>query len=366
MTCCPPNACAVVMAGGRGERFWPLSRTARPKQLLDLFGGRTLVRQAVDRLEGLVPPERVWIITARDLLDATRAAVPGVPAAQVVGEPCGRDTAAACALGTELAGAWGGEEVPVVILTADHLMGDLDGFRRTLADVLGHVASRPVLATIGIPPTSPSTGFGYIEAGDRLDVAGPTAFHEVRRFVEKPDRATAEAYLAGGRHLWNSGMFAWTVRTFREALRQHRPALAEAMAAVGPAVRADTLDATLESLYAGLERISIDYAVMEHARNLVMARGTFGWDDVGSWTAVAERFDADGEGNVAVGPAELLDARRNLVVTESGHLVALLGVEDLVVVHTPDATMVCPASRVQDIKALVRKVSERTDGTAFL
>ncbi len=354
------------MAGGRGERFWPLSRTARPKQLLELFGGRSLVRQAVERLEGLVPAERIWIVTARDLLDATRAAVPEIPAAQVVGEPCGRDTAAACALGTELVAAWGGEATPLAILTADHLMDDIAGFRRTLADLLAYVAVEPVLATIGIAPESPSTGFGYIEAGEALPVEGASEFFRVRRFVEKPDRATAEAYLAGGRHLWNSGMFAWTVKTFREALGRHRPALLEAMRAVEPVVGTAAFDPTLDALYDGLERISIDYAVMEHARNLVMARGVFGWDDVGSWSAVAERFDTDAQGNVVLGPVEALDSRDNLVVSRDGHLVALLGVEDLVVIHTADATMVCPAARVQEIKSLVRRVSDRPDGAAFV
>lgn len=363
------NAYAVILAGGRGERFWPLSRAARPKQFIDLFGGKPLLRIAIDRLEGLLPPERILVITSRDLVEASRAAAPALPAANVLGEPVGRDTAAACALATELvavrAGAGTGSAT-LAILTADHLIGNETVFRQTLADAFALAAAAPRIVTIGISPTHPATGFGYIEAAEALPAPGATAFHRVERFVEKPDADTAAGYVAGGRHYWNAGMFVWSVATFRDALREFRPSLAEAMVRLAPAIGSPQWDTALEQTYAGLERISVDYAVMERARNIAMARGAFDWDDVGSWPAVAHHFAADPAGNVLVGAAEALDARGNLVLSGGKHLVALYGVEDLVVVHTPDATLVCPRNRAQELKNLVRAVGARPDGAQYL
>lgn len=362
-----PNAYAVIMAGGRGERFWPLSRIARPKQFIDLFGGKPLLQLAVERLEGLVPPERILIVTSRDLAAASREAAPGLPPENIVGEPCGRDTAAACALGTELVAArQGGDPATLAILTADQLMQDVPVFQQTLRDAFAMAAASPCIVTIGIAPTHPATGFGYIEAAAKLDSGHATVFHKVERFVEKPDVATATAYLAGGRHFWNAGMFVWSVDTFRQSLRAFRPVLADAMSALAPSIGTPGFEGALEATYAGLERISVDYAVMEHARNIVMARGAFGWDDVGAWGAVANHFAADAAGNVVVGACESLDARGNLVLSDAKHLVALYGVEDLVVVHTPDATLVCPRARAQEIKDLVRKIGTRPDGPAFV
>ena len=360
---------AVIMAGGRGERFWPLSRSARPKQFLDIFGGRPLIGHAADRLRGVVPPDHLFVVTSADLVDATREALPELPPSQIVGEPCRRDTAAACALGTELVASLSGDDsATLAILTADQLMGDIDAFRRTLSDAFRLVADRPVIATIGIAPTHPATGFGYIEAAEPLPLDGAgTEFRRVARFVEKPDAATAERYLAGGRHFWNSGMFLWSVRTFRDALRRHRPALADAFAALAPRIGAPDFPAALAAAYAPMERISIDYAVMEHADNIVMARGTFAWDDVGSLSAIPAHFPADADGNVAIGTCALRDASRDIVVSrENGHLVAVFGASDLVVVHTPDATLVCPRSRAAELKALVAQIGAAPGGEAYL
>ena len=359
---------AVIMAGGRGERFWPLSRAARPKQFVDLFEGKPLIRHAADRLEGVVPPDHIFVVTSRDLVPATREALPALPPEQIVGEPVGRDTAAACALATELvAHRAGSESAALAILTADQLMGNLPVFRRTLSDAFRLVSESPVIATIGIAPAFPATGFGYIEAGEPLPFAGETSFHRVARFVEKPDAATATAYVAGGRHFWNSGMFLWTVRTFREALRRHRPALAEGFATLSPTLGTAGFEPALERLYASIERISVDYAVMEHADNIVMARGDFVWDDVGSLAALSGHFPADAAGNVMLGSAVLRDAERDIVVSrEDGHLVAVFGASDLIVVHTPDATLVCPRARSAELKALVKQIAESPGGAGHL
>ena len=388
------NRYAVIIAGGRGERFWPLGRASRPKQFVDLFGGKPLIRIAAERLEGVVPPDHLFVVTSRDLVPATREALPDLPPSQIVGEPFGRDTAAACALGTELVahhaqlavslqagnasinnsaplregGAPKGRGEPTLaILTADQIMVDVDKFRRTLSDCFSIAESEPSIVTIGIEPTFPSTGFGYIEAADRLDTGTETVFHAVQRFVEKPDADTAAAYLAGGRHLWNSGMFLWGVRTFRDALHRFQPALAAGFDALAPAIGAPDFEERLEAFYNTLGKISVDYAIMEHADNIVMARGTFGWDDVGSWTAVPNHFPADADGNVAIGACETLDASGNILLSrEEGHLVAVLGAKDLVVVHTKDATLVCPRSEAPRLKTLVQQIGRRPDGARYL
>ncbi len=358
------NAYAVIMAGGRGERFWPLSRIARPKQFLDIFGGTPLLGIAVERLQGLVPPERILIITSVDLVEASRAAAPALPPENVIGEPFGRDTAAACALGTALVAArQGGDSATLAILTADQLMEDLDVYRQTLRDAYALAATEPVIVTIGITPTYAATGFGYVEVAESLDFASETEFHKVARFVEKPDAATAATYVDGGRHFWNAGMFIWSVGTFREALERSKPELAAAIEAVQPTIGTPGFEAALEKAYSGIERISVDYAVMEHADNIAMARGKFGWDDVGSWSAIGNHFPADDDGNVRLGATELLKAKGNIVVSEADHLVAVYGVDDLVVVHTGDATLVCPRDKVAEIKELVARIGQRPDGT---
>jgi len=359
---------AAILAGGRGERFWPVSRGARPKPFVDLFGGKALLRHAVDRLNGIVPKNNILVVTSADLVGAMRKMLPDLPKANIVGEPVGRDTAAACALATELVAHRGDASASLAILTADQLM-DAAPFRRTLRDAFAVAESAPCLVTLGISPTLPSTGFGYIERGSvltppRKDIR--TEFHKVKRFVEKPDVRTAEGYLKSGRYFWNSGMFVWRVATFRKALSRHCPALAVAMSALSRDVGRASFAATLKRMYAGLERISVDYAIMEKADNLVVATGAFGWDDVGTWTAAAAHLDADGAGNAISGCVEIMEGKGNVVVSDTKHLVALYGMSDVVVVHSRDATLVCPKSRAQELKELVRRIGARKDGERFV
>ncbi len=351
---------AVILAGGRGERFWPLSRAAHPKQFLDLFEGKPLIRHAADRLDTLLPPENILVVTSEALVPATRAALPHLPPENIVGEPFGRDTAAACALATELVAVRAKGPASLAILTADQLMGDIPTFRQTLRDAFEISAARPVIVTIGITPAYPATGFGYIETSSPLAVPGAaTGFFSVARFVEKPDAATAAAYVADGKHFWNAGMFVWSVQTFRDALAKSQPGFAGSFAAFAPALSKPDFSEDLRALYGSLGKISVDYAVMEHADNIVMARGTFPWDDVGSWTAVPNHFSADASGNTVLGDAALADASGNIVVSqEKGHLVAVLGAQDLVIVHTPDATLVCPRSAASKLKSLVQSLPE--------
>ena len=358
------KAYAVILAGGSGERFWPLSTQARPKQFLSIFKDRPLLSLAVDRLEGAIPPERIYIITAERLVGVTEEAASAIPKENIIGEPCRRDTAPAVALACGLIRRKDPEGI-VCILTADHLMADEPRFRQTLKDAIDVSGREDAIVTIGIQPTHPATGFGYIETADRIDAGTLTEFCRSNRFVEKPDLKTACAYLATGRYLWNAGMFIWSVPVMMEALRAHAPDLGGLAEEVSRTQDHQALTALLNERYPLLRSISIDYAVMEHCQNIVVARGVFGWDDVGSWPAIAGHFPADSRGNVTVGECELMDAEQNIVVSQ-GRLTGVIGVRDLIVVQAEDVTLICHKSRAQDVKKLLRQVKARNDGERYV
>lgn len=348
------KAYAVILAGGKGERFWPLSTSKKPKQLLSLVGDKPLIAQAVDRLEGLIPADRVYVITNADLVDATREAAPQIPAAQIIGEPMGRDTAAAAALGCLLV-KQREPDASFCILTADHVIGDLDLFRQTLRESLELALEQDVLITIGIQPAEPSTGFGYIEAGNPLKRSGRIDFLKAKRFVEKPDLDTARTYVESGSYFWNAGMFIWSVRALESAMQKHCPHLMEMYGRLAAHAGADDFMDAVRDEYEKLKKISIDYALMEKADNIVMARGVFTWDDVGAWPALENHFRKDAQGNVAVGDCQTVDASGNIVIS-GGRLTALIGVEDLVVVQADGVTLVCDKSRAQDVKKMVEQI----------
>jgi mannose-1-phosphate guanylyltransferase len=340
------------MAGGKGERFWPLSTASHPKQVLALVGEKPMLAMMVDYVKELIPPERILIITSLDLAGVTREAVPMLPAENVIGEPVGRDTAAACALGAALVKAKD-PEAAFCILTADHVIGRLELFRATLREGLRYAMESDVLITFGIRPTFPSTGFGYLEAGEEVKTAGNVRFRRVRRFVEKPNRETAERYLAAECFFWNSGMFIWSVKAFEQALARYCPDLMRMAQRIAPVAWTPGFAARLAEEYSKLGRISVDYAIMEKAQNIVMVQSAFAWDDVGSWPALANHLPPDAAGNVALGKCEALDSANNVVVSRE-RLTALIGIRDLVVVHAGNATLICPKDRAQDVKAMVQ------------
>jgi len=358
------HAYAVILAGGSGERFWPLSTKARPKQFISLFGGRPLLSLAVERLQGLIPADRIFIITAERLVEDTAAAAWNVPRANIIGEPCKRDTAPAIAVACGLVQQRDPEGV-VCILTADQLMSDVETFRLTLSDSIKVAAREEVIVTMGIQPDYAATGFGYIEAGDGLETRTVTLFNKAQRFVEKPDAYTAARYVESGNYYWNAGMFIWKTGTMRKALGEHAPELAQLSDCVSEAGSPGELDALLRQVYPSLRAISIDYAVMEHATNIVMARGSFGWDDVGSWPSVAGHFSADLDGNVVIGSCEQMEAQNNIVVSEN-RLTALIGVRGLVVVQSENATLICPRERSEEVKKLLRRIAQRPDGEKYV
>jgi len=358
------HAYAVILAGGRGERFWPMSTRRRPKQLLALVGQRALLAQAVHRLRSIIPAKRILVITSADLLKAVRCLLPGLPKANVIGEPCGRDTAAAITLAAALIKARNPNAV-FCVLTADHVIGDAAVFRRTLQDAFARAAAADVLLTIGLKPTFPSTGFGYIEAGVRLAGPSKTAFYHVKRFVEKPNTRIADRYVKAGRFYWNSGMFVWSLSAWERALRRHRPSLGRLLNTLTALAGRTGFQAALKRAYAGLEKISVDYAIMEHADNIVMAEGLFAWDDVGSWSALEQHLPKDKRGNVVVGNGELMESSGNIVVADNG-LMALIGVDNMVVVKAGAVTLVCRKDRSQEVKRMVAQLRRRRNAHPWL
>ena len=344
---------AVILAGGKGERFWPLSTSHRPKQFLTLFGNRSLLAQAVDRLDGLVPPERIFVVTNAAFLTTAREAAPMLPQDHIIGEPVGRYTAPAIALACARVQAECPEAV-FAVLTADHVIGGLDRFRATLREGARLASEQNALVTIGIPPTFPSTGFGYIEAGKEVASRDGISFLKACRFVEKPAAPVAEGYVASGRFLWNAGMFIWSCQSLMENLSTHQPELAAWVKRLLPIVQyPEVLQPVLEREYPSLKKISIDYALMEKAQNIIVARAPFPWDDVGSWIALASHIPADENGNTVAGNAVLSEAAGNIVYAQSGRPVAMLGVKDMIVVEADGVTMICPKDRAADLKKLV-------------
>lgn len=350
---------AVILAGGKGERFWPMSTSKRPKQLLALVGNRPLLAQSVERLDGLIPPERILVLTNADLVEATRAAVPELPPENVIGEPMGRDTGPAVALACALV-KHRNPDAAFCILTADHIIGDIPVFQSTLRESLALAHEEDVLITIGIRPSYPSTGFGYIETGDAAKTSEQIDFKIARRFVEKPDHSTAVRYLESGGYLWNSGMFIWSVSTLEDNLRRHTDELGSLLDALGEMLNEGKLEAGLAEVFDPLTKISIDYAVMEKAERILMAEGRFSWSDIGSWPALSEHFPPDKLGNTLVGDAVVLDASDNVIVSGSRQT-AVLGVDELIIVQAENVTLVCSRDRAQDIKQLVAAVRENPD-----
>lgn len=345
------NAYAVILAGGNGERLWPLSTPECPKQFVSIFGGKPLIRHAADRLEGFIPPERIIVVTAQRLVGMTRKALPHIPKSNIIGEPCRRDTAAAVAVACGLVKKLGGDKAVGCILTADQLMTPENVFRKTLKDAVKVAQKSASIITMGIVPDCPATGYGYIECGEEIDFGTKTTFRKVKKFVEKPDLKTAEKYLRRGTFNWNSGMFIWRADVLEAAFSAAAPDIGSIIDKVSAA---RSVTALLKRQYPSMRAISFDYAVMEKTADILVAQSRFVWDDVGSWVAIENHFPKDNCNNVCLGNAKLYDVADSIVVGSDDRVTALLGVKDIVVVHTADATLICDKSRVQEIKKLLK------------
>ncbi len=360
----PKDRYVVIIAGGRGERFWPVSRQKTPKQLLALLGKQSFLQQAVTRVLPLVPAKNILVITNQDQLAAVRQQLPQVPKANVVGEPCGRDTSVAVTLGAALVGHRSPTGV-MAVLPADHVIPEEKKFQQVLADAFDLAARGQVIVTIGIQPAEPATGYGYIRLGAALPPPQgvrpyKTTFYKAEKFVEKPHFERAKEYLASGDYRWNAGMFVWSFVTITEGLAKHQPELAAACQRWFARAGSPKLAKTLAAEYPALRKLSIDFALMEHAQNVVVAEGAFAWDDLGAWPSLARHLKADEAGNCATGDFVHVDAARNIIFdarTKHRTLTTIVGLWDAVIVLTDDATLVAHRTQAQKIKELVSRLA---------
>ena len=351
---------AIVMAGGSGTRFWPASRTALPKQLLPLAGDQTLLEDTFVRLDGLVPADRVLVVTSARLLDAARRQLPRVPEAGLVGEPCKRDTAPCIGLAALLVSRHD-PEATMAVMPSDHVIRPVEAFQAALRQAAALVESAPGrLVTFGIRPTYPAEGFGYIQQGEPLAVGpGGAPAHTVARFREKPPASVAREYLAAGNYLWNAGIFVWKAQTILAALAERQPEMLARLEAIAAAWDTPDREAVFAEEFAAIKGISIDYAVLEQAVDVAVIEAPFTWDDLGGWSAVARQRGADEQGNTIVGRHLGIDSTGTIVHASPDHLVVTMGLVNMLVVHTPDATLVAERSHEEAVRKVVAALESR-------
>jgi mannose-1-phosphate guanylyltransferase len=347
----------VIMAGGAGTRFWPLSRRHRPKQLLTLFSDRPMVAETVARFEATVPAERTWIVTSESLGEAVHEAVPSLPAGNVLREPQARNTAPCIALALaaiEESGA--APDAVVAVFPADHYIRDTERLLQTVSQGV-RAARDGAIVTLGIEPTRPETGYGYMKRG----ALGSDGVADVERFVEKPDRETALRYLADGEYLWNAGIFLFRIDTMKAEFARQMPRVWGVYEAMRAALRQGD-SAALAEVYNRLPNVSFDYGIMEGATRVRVVPATFGWSDVGAWDALPEVADTDAHGNVCMGDVVAIDCTNSVLVGHDRRVLAAVGLRDLVVVDSEDALLVAPRARVQEVRAIVDALRLREGG----
>ena len=346
----------VIMSGGSGTRFWPLSRNARPKQFLKFGSDRTLLQSTADRCVPLIPSERMWVVTNAVQAEETRRQLDTVPSEHVLVEPKGRNTAPCVGLAA-LKLTQVDPDAIMAVMPADHAISPSDVFRQGLARAVALVENDPSrLVLFGVRPTYPATGFGYIEQGEALAASSPGC--RVHSFREKPDHDTATRYLQEGRYLWNCGIFVWKAQTILDRLAEFEPELHAGLVRIVDGPAAGYAD-RLASGFPELKSISIDYAVLERAANVCVLEAPFDWDDIGSWESLARLQGADATGNTVVGPHCGLDTRGCIVHSENGHLIATVDVDDLLIVHTPDATLVTRRGDEQALRRIIEELKSR-------
>lgn len=348
------NYYAVIMAGGSGSRLWPLSRKNKPKQSLQISGDRTLFQYAVDRLEGLFPLERVLVVTVADQMKLLQEEVPEIPAENFILEPLPRGTASVVGLaGVALSNR--NPQATMAILTADHLIKNAAHLRQLLQAAY-HVAQEGVLVTLGITPTFPATGYGYIQKGHSFGKYEGLETYQVRQFKEKPQEAQAKEMVADGQHVWNSGMFIWRVATVMDEISRQMPDLAEKLALISAAWEEADKQETLASIWPTIKPQTIDYGIMENAKQVVVIPSIdLGWHDVGSWDSLFEAIDGDDSGNIILqGNPMTLDTQGTLICdVSSKHLIVTIGVKNLIVINTGDALLICDREKAQQVRDVV-------------
>jgi mannose-1-phosphate guanylyltransferase/mannose-6-phosphate isomerase len=345
---------AVVLAGGWGERLWPMSRRGRPKQLLKLLTERSLVRETVDRIESLVDVRASIVMTSEALRDHVVSEVDPVPPERIVGEPRGRNTAPAIALAAHVLVS-DDPDATVAVLPADHVITDVEAFHGAIGIAFEAAESERALVTLGITPTRPETGYGYIRAGDPTDTDGVFA---AARFEEKPSLDRARSFLAEGGYYWNSGMFVWRADRFLDDIAEHLPEVARALEAVTSLPGDADFEGQVAGFYDTVPSVSVDYGVMEKASGVLVVPSDFGWDDVGSWSGLARIWGRDASGNTVRGDVVAIDCRDSTLYAEGG-AVAVLGLSGIVVAHTPEGTLVCPAERSPEVRSIVEELKKK-------
>ena len=344
---------AVIMAGGRGTRFWPRSREKKPKHLLDIVSNRTIIQETVDRIKPLIKPKNILIVTGRKHARELMRQLPEVPAKNILIEPIGRNTAACIGLAAVHIQKKAKDDV-MVVLPSDHGIGDPERYRTVIAAAAQAAEQENALVTIGIQPTSPHTGFGYMEGGASIGQVAGHALLRVKSFREKPDRQQAQAFLQSGNFFWNSGMFVWKASTILNEIERFLPDLYSGLMTIKSSLGKSSEARTLSTIYKGLAPISIDYGVMEKAKDVFVIPASFGWSDVGSWDALWEISSKDGQGNALAGGSQaIFESTENALVYSPNKLVALVGMKDVVVVETKDALLICKKGRSQDVKKIV-------------
>ena len=348
---------AVIMAGGSGTRFWPASRRNRPKQFLDLVSDTPLLRMTFERLTGLVPAERIWIVTTAPTASATREFLPELPTANILAEPVGRNTAACVGLAAHAILA-ADPDGTCVVLPADHVIGEEARFRSALAAGADMVTRDGGLLTFGVQPRCAETGYGYLEVGAEHTRNGDWTIHHLERFVEKPDAARASTYVDSGKYLWNAGIFAWRAADLLDEVKRQLPELSKGLGRIAASLGTPDAEAVLAEVYPSLPSTSVDFGVMEGARCCWTIPVDFPWSDVGSWPALDETIGRDDAGNTLHGRVQTLDAGDNILIS-NGPVLSVIGVEDLIVVATPDAVLVVPKSEAQRVKEVVEALRDR-------
>ena len=355
---------AVIMAGGGGTRFWPWSREKRPKQVLPILSNRSMIWDTVERVRPLIPRERIFIVTAQSQVADLQKEVPQIPVENLLAEPLGRNTAPCLCLAA-LHILRKDPKGIMVVLPADHYIGNERGFRKTLREAVDFARRQDYLITLGARPTEPESGYGYIERGQALATVRGVRVHGVKSFREKPTRARARAYLRTGKYLWNSGMFIWRASVFGEAIKQFLPDLYKEMKTLEKSLGTSREKRVLKKTYANCPSISVDYGILEKAQNVALIEAQFLWSDVGSWAALGKVRSKDEDGNARIlGPQTqrgrilLLDSA-NCVVRSEEKLIAVIGLRDTVVVEAGNAVLVCPRDRSQEVRRVLKELQDR-------
>ena len=348
---------AVIMAGGSGTRFWPQSRKQLPKQLLRLSGERTMIQQTLDRCEGLIAAQQSWVVTNAVQADPTRSQLPGLPAENVLVEPAARNTAPCVGLAAVHALKRDPDAI-MFVMPADHVIGTDEVFQEAARKAVAVVENDPErLVLFGVTPSFPATGYGYIERS--AAVAGQTGVFDVASFREKPQLDIAQQYVDSGNFYWNCGIFCWKAATILNQLKEHEPDTHARLTTIMDSIGTEQYDNVLHEQFPAMNGISIDYAVLERASGVTVIEAPFSWDDVGSWLAVPRLSGTDDSGNTVDGTYVGIDAKNNIVRTTPDHLVAALGVDDLIIVHTPDATLVARRDDSERVKEILDELKRR-------